>query len=98
LRDFHLTGVLTCALPLWLRTAATAPSSCCGSTAATWPSGPARCCWTAPCGPVGSDGMTPFKYLQGYPPHLQQQVLQMVAENRLGGRKGVVEVACSVWL
>lgn len=28
--------------------------------------------------------MTPFKYLQGYPPHLQQQVLQMVAENRLG--------------
>ncbi|MDX5371684.1 MAG: M48 family metallopeptidase [Pseudomonadaceae bacterium] len=28
--------------------------------------------------------MTPFKYLQGYPQHLQQQVLQMVAENRLG--------------
>ena len=27
---------------------------------------------------------TPFKYLQGYPPHLQQQVMQMVAENRLG--------------
>ena len=28
--------------------------------------------------------MTAFKYLQGYPPHLQQQVMQMVAENRLG--------------
>ena len=28
--------------------------------------------------------MTPFKYLQGYPPHLQQQVMQMVAEDRLG--------------
>lgn len=27
---------------------------------------------------------TPFKYLQGYPPHLQQQVMQMVAEDRLG--------------
>lgn len=27
---------------------------------------------------------TPFKYLQGYPPHLQQQVAQMVADNRLG--------------
>lgn len=27
---------------------------------------------------------TPFKYLQGYPPHLQQQVMQMVSENRLG--------------
>jgi len=27
---------------------------------------------------------TPFKYLQGYPPQLQQQVMQMVAENRLG--------------
>ncbi|WP_252272468.1 YgjP-like metallopeptidase domain-containing protein [Pseudomonas subflava] len=27
---------------------------------------------------------TPFKYLQGYPPHLQQQVMQMVAEGRLG--------------
>ena len=27
---------------------------------------------------------TPFKYLQGYPPHLQQQVTQMVAEDRLG--------------
>lgn len=27
---------------------------------------------------------TPFKYLQGYPPHLQQQVVQMVAEGRLG--------------
>lgn len=27
---------------------------------------------------------TPFKYLQGYPPHLQKQVMQMVAENRLG--------------
>jgi predicted metal-dependent hydrolase len=28
--------------------------------------------------------MTPFKYLQGYPPHLHQQVMQMVAEGRLG--------------
>ncbi|SUD13618.1 M48 metallopeptidase family protein [Aquipseudomonas alcaligenes] len=28
--------------------------------------------------------MTAFKYLQGYPPHLQQQVMQMVAEDRLG--------------
>jgi predicted metal-dependent hydrolase len=28
--------------------------------------------------------VTAFKYLQGYPPHLQQQVMQMVAENRLG--------------
>ena len=28
--------------------------------------------------------MTAFKYLQGYPPHMQQQVMQMVAENRLG--------------
>ena len=28
--------------------------------------------------------MTAIKYLQGYPPHLQQQVMQMVAENRLG--------------
>ena len=28
--------------------------------------------------------MTAFKYLQGYPPHLQQQVMQMVAEHRLG--------------
>lgn len=27
---------------------------------------------------------TPFKYLQGYPPHLQQQVMQMVSEDRLG--------------
>jgi predicted metal-dependent hydrolase len=27
---------------------------------------------------------TPFKYLQGYPPHLQQQVTQMIAEDRLG--------------
>lgn len=27
---------------------------------------------------------TPFKYLQGYAPHLQQQVMQMVAEGRLG--------------
>ncbi|HSX69570.1 MAG TPA: M48 family metallopeptidase [Pseudomonas sp.] len=27
---------------------------------------------------------TAFKYLQGYPPHLQQQVMQMVAEGRLG--------------
>ena len=27
---------------------------------------------------------TPFKYLQGYPPHLQQQVMQMIAEGRLG--------------
>jgi predicted metal-dependent hydrolase len=27
---------------------------------------------------------TLFKYLQGYPPHLQQQVMQMVAEDRLG--------------
>jgi predicted metal-dependent hydrolase len=27
---------------------------------------------------------TPFKYLQGYPPHLHQQVMQMVAEGRLG--------------
>jgi predicted metal-dependent hydrolase len=27
---------------------------------------------------------TPFKYLQNYPPHLQQQVMQMVAEGRLG--------------
>ena len=27
---------------------------------------------------------TPFKYLQSYPPHLQQQVMQMVAEGRLG--------------
>ncbi|MBD9413930.1 M48 family metallopeptidase [Pseudomonas sp. PDM16] len=27
---------------------------------------------------------TPFKYLQHYPPHLQQQVMQMVAEGRLG--------------
>ncbi|MFG0382308.1 YgjP-like metallopeptidase domain-containing protein [Pseudomonas sp. zbq_18] len=27
---------------------------------------------------------TPFKYLQGYPANLQQQVMQMVAENRLG--------------
>ncbi|WJN59211.1 M48 family metallopeptidase [Pseudomonas sp. SO81] len=27
---------------------------------------------------------TSFKYLQGYPPHLQQQVMQMVAEDRLG--------------
>lgn len=27
---------------------------------------------------------TPLKYLQGYPPHLQQQVMQMVAEARLG--------------
>ena len=28
--------------------------------------------------------MTAFKYLQGYPQHLQQQVMQMVAEDRLG--------------
>lgn len=28
--------------------------------------------------------MTAIKYLQGYPPHLQQQVMQMVAEDRLG--------------
>jgi hypothetical protein len=28
--------------------------------------------------------VTAFKYLQGYPPHLQQQVMQMVAEDRLG--------------
>lgn len=28
--------------------------------------------------------MTAIKYLQGYPPHLQQQVIQMVAEDRLG--------------
>mgnify|MGYP001019844482 FL=1 len=28
--------------------------------------------------------MTAFKYLQGYPRHLQQQVMQMVAEDRLG--------------
>lgn len=28
--------------------------------------------------------MSPFKYLQHYPPHLQQQVMQMVAEGRLG--------------
>ena len=28
-------------------------------------------------------GLTPFRYLQGYPPHLQQ-VMQMVAEGRLG--------------
>jgi hypothetical protein len=27
---------------------------------------------------------TPFKYLQGYPPHLQQQVAQMIADDRLG--------------
>lgn len=27
---------------------------------------------------------TTFKYLQGYPANLQQQVMQMVAENRLG--------------
>ncbi|MEE1948167.1 M48 family metallopeptidase [Pseudomonas alcaligenes] len=27
---------------------------------------------------------TPFKYLQGYPPHLQQQVMQMVSDDRLG--------------
>lgn len=27
---------------------------------------------------------TPFKYLQGYPQHLQQQVMQMVSEDRLG--------------
>jgi len=28
--------------------------------------------------------VTAFKYLQGYPQHLQQQVMQMVAEDRLG--------------
>lgn len=27
---------------------------------------------------------TPFKYLQAYPPHLQQQVMQMIADDRLG--------------
>ncbi|WP_447594727.1 YgjP-like metallopeptidase domain-containing protein [Aquipseudomonas campi] len=27
---------------------------------------------------------TALKYLQSYPPHLQQQVMQMIADNRLG--------------